>query len=253
MLGINLNAPIQYHSASFRYFKENEHHTKRVCADNVLLLVFEGVLKFQEDGKEYAIKPGQYHIQKQNSYQVGTVKSEMPKYLYVHFLGNECEMQNGILAFDGEFDIQKFMPLMEKLDETAHNNSTYIAQAAVFYQILSKLSLPELKENSAVKIAEFIEKNYYLQINLENIKNEFSFSKNHIINLFKKEYGITPIEYLIRTRINNALRKIEATSDSLEEIAYSCGFNDYPYFYKVFKNKVGVSPEVWRKQRRENI
>ncbi len=253
MLGINLNAPIKYISASFRYFKENEHHTKRVCADNVLLLVFEGVLKFQEDGKEYAIKPGQYHIQKQNSYQVGTVKSETPKYLYVHFLGEENEITNGVLSFDGEFDVQKFMPKLEKLDELAHNSATYIEQASVFYQILSDLSMPEIKVNSAVKIKEFIEKNYNHQINLEDIKTEFSFSKNHIINVFKKEFGLTPVEYLKKVRIKNALRKMEATSDSLEEIAYSCGFNDYPYFYKVFKKEFNISPEKWRKQKRENI
>lgn len=253
MSGINLNAPIKYLHASFRYFKKNEFHIKRICNDNVLLLVFDGVLKFQENGKDYQIKAGQYHIQTQKSFQEGVVKSEMPRYFYVHFLGEECSNTNNTILFSGNFDINKLMPFMEKLDELAHKNSTYIEQASVFYQMLSMLVEPKIKESFAHKIAEYIEKNHAFKFNLEDLKQEFSFSKNHLINIFKKEYGITPIEYLKKTRINNAIRKMEATSDSLEEIAYSCGFNDYPYFYKVFKKEMGVSPEKWRKKNRGNI
>ncbi len=249
MKGINLEKPIKYNSASFRYFKMKEHHITRLCHDNVLLLVFKGVLRFNENGVDYEIAPGQYHIQKQNSLQAGPQASDAPEYLYVHFFGEECDNEKGVLGFWGDFDIEKLMPLMIKLDELAHSQSTYISQSAVFYEILSILSKQKTKKNTANKIAAYIDKNYNKNITLEDIKKEFLFTKNHIINLFKREYNITPFEYLKKVRLNNALRKIEATSDSLEEIAYSCGFNDYPYFYKVFKKELKISPEKWRKQK----
>ena len=253
MQGINLNNPIKYLHASFRYFKENEHHTNRICPENVLLLVFDGVLRFREDGKDYEIFKGQYHVQKQNSLQQGIVKSDMPRYLYVHFYCDECSLENGALDFDGEFDVKRLMPLMERIDELSHNNATYIEQASVFYQILSELSLKKKKDGVATKVRDYIKNNYNKPVSLEDIKNEFSFSKNHIINLFKKEYGITPVDFLKKTRVNNAIRKMETTSDSFEEIAFSCGFNDYPYFYKAFRQEYGISPKAWRNKRRGNI
>ena len=78
-----MNNDIQYLFASLRYFDEKEYHVDRVCSDDVLLLVFEGVLRFSEDGVGYEIHPGEYHIQKHNSIQKGDRPSDSPKYLYV--------------------------------------------------------------------------------------------------------------------------------------------------------------------------
>lgn len=253
MEGINLEMPINYIGASFRYFKNKEHHTTRLCNDNVLLLVFKGVLRFNEDGVDYEITPGKYHIQKQKTYQSGPKESDEPEYLYVHFLGEECNSEKGVLQYQGDFDVEKLMPLMIKLDELAHNESTYISQTAVFYEILSMLSKQKTKKNTANKIAMFIEENSHTNISLEKLCKEFLFTKNHIINIFKREYNMTPFEYLKKVRLNNALRMMEATSLTLEEISYENGFNDYPYFYRVFKKEFGVSPEQWRKKRRGGI
>ena len=67
MEGINLERPITYKYASLRYFLEGEHHVSRLCRDDVLLLVFDGVLRFTEDGKPYEIHKGEYHIQRHGS------------------------------------------------------------------------------------------------------------------------------------------------------------------------------------------
>ena len=54
MLGVDLGKPMCCKYASFRFFEEKEHHITRFCTDNVLLLVFAGVLRFSEDGEEIA-------------------------------------------------------------------------------------------------------------------------------------------------------------------------------------------------------
>ena len=46
MQGIDLNKPIRYKTASLRFFKEGEHHISRRCPEDVLLLVYDGVLRF---------------------------------------------------------------------------------------------------------------------------------------------------------------------------------------------------------------
>ena len=86
MYGIDLDTSIQYLNASLRFFDIGEHHISRYCNDDILLLVFEGVLRFSEDGKQYEVSAGEYLIQQHGLYQGGERPSDAPKYLYIHFI-----------------------------------------------------------------------------------------------------------------------------------------------------------------------
>lgn len=68
MEGIDLNKPITYIHSSLRFFNEKEHHINRFCEENVLLLVYKGVLRFSENGIEHEVRPGEYYIQKAMTY-----------------------------------------------------------------------------------------------------------------------------------------------------------------------------------------
>lgn len=82
MRGIDLNKPITYQYASMRYFSPGERHITRFCMHDVLLMVFDGILRFNEDNTEYEVHAGEYHIQKSNSYQTGYVVSDSPKFIF---------------------------------------------------------------------------------------------------------------------------------------------------------------------------
>ncbi len=248
MRGIDLNQPLEYWDASFRYFKEQERHSTRTCVCDVLLLVFDGVLRFSEDGVEYELHPGQYHIQKKGSYQTGTQVSDAPKYLYLHFVGTWTE-EGSNLPFCGTFDLQELKPSMTALDELCHGGATKFEQLAQVYEIFAKLSQTPKPHTVANEIAGYLEE--VDDVSLQELSEHFHFSKNHIINLFKAEYGMTPVEYANDRKLRKAERLLEVTSDSVKQIADGCGFHDYAYFYKLFCRKHGVSPLKWRQARRK--
>ena len=249
MDGIDLNQPIQYLHSSFRYFKEGEHHIERLCADDVLLMVFEGVLRFSENGEHYELHPGDYHIQRHGSYQAGPLPSDRPKYLYVHFR-TIWGAGEDILAKQGKFDYPAFQAEMEALDRLSHEKAPLIAKAGLFYSLLAALRRPRPKDPRAEAIAAFIIKSLPRTPSLEALCKEFHFSKNHILNLFKKSYGLSPIAYANHKKLERAEYLMEVTSLSQEEIADSCGFGDYSHFYKQFLKRNGCAPEKWRHQRR---
>jgi YesN/AraC family two-component response regulator len=60
--------------------------------------------------------------------------------------------------------------------------------------------------------------------------------------------GITPIEYLQQTRIEAAKQLLEKTSQQMNEIIYSSGYNDAKAFRKVFKKSVGMTPTQYREK-----
>lgn len=252
MRGIDLNKPIFYKHSSLRFFEKNEYHINRVCNDDVLLLVYEGVLRFTENGKEYEITAGNYHIQQHGSEQIGHLPSDSPKYLYVHFIG-EWNDNNDTLNYCGEFDYVLFENLFKKMDRLAHGNHTLTERTAVFFDILSILyrnQIPIIKENA---MAEYMRDRFNEKITLEILSEKFNYSKNQIINIFKKDFSQTPIDYLNKIRIQKALYLLEVTSNTTESIAESCGFENYSHFYRLFVRQNGVSPTEWRLNRRLTI
>ena len=249
MLGIDLNKPIEYKYASLRYFRTGEHHVSRIYPYDVLLLIFDGVLRFTEDGIQYELGPGQYHIQKHNSVQSGEHPSDAPQYLYVHFTAEWTE-EASALPCDGVFDFYALKTVMEEMDSLSHDGAPYIIQAGKFYEILSKLHRNQPRDSLAGRIASYLEKECYQAITLEMLCQKFHFSKNHIINVFRKTYGMTPVAYANYLRIKKAEYLIEVTSDSLDRISAACGFQSYSHFYKLFVRKNQTSPESWRERKR---
>ena len=247
MTGINLDGHIIYKGASLRFFEKNERYVTRFCKDDVLLMVYDGILRFTEDGVDYEITPGKYFIHKHDTFQSGTNESDEPRYFFVHFSSTWSEEGN-VLPRSGDFDYLALRPYMERLDRLAHENSTYTEMCACFLEIMSLLYKKNEVVTTAGRIADYISVHFSEKITLELLSDEFHFSKNQIINIFKKKYSMTPIEYLSNIRIRNAQRLLEVTGKTAQSIALECGFNDYTAFYKLFVKYSGVSPERWRKK-----
>ena len=142
---------------------------------------------------------------------------------------------------------------MEELHTLNSTKAPHYMQAAKFYKLLSLLQPTKKAITLSDKIAEYLTNATTENISIEKLCEEFHFSKNHIINTFKQEYGMTPIIYLNELRLNHAEALIEATSNSLEQISLESGFQTYSHFYKMFLRRHGYSPEQWRKEIRAGL
>ena len=110
---LNMSVVPKYEYSSFRTFFKDEHHISRICNENVLLIVFSGVLRFEEDGKEVEIGAGEFYIQKAGLVQTGIRKSDLPRYYYIHFTSAEfCDeglSLKGIAKRKGVLSLQIFL------------------------------------------------------------------------------------------------------------------------------------------------
>ena len=75
-------------------------------------------------------------------------------------------------------------------------------------------------------------------------------SKQGLILAFKRSVGKTPIEYLNYVRLQNGKELLKNTDNSVGEIAELCGFSNVYYFSNIFKNHIGISPNMFRKNMR---
>lgn len=103
--------------------------------------------------------------------------------------------------------------------------------------------------NRLRKMLDFIQTHYMELIQIQQIADAASVSKRECLRCFNNVIGISPKQYTIDLRIQKASELLAESSLSLMEICESCGFQDQSYFVKVFREKIGISPGKWRKER----
>ena len=101
----------------------------------------------------------------------------------------------------------------------------------------------------ALDIAEYINANLHRKITLGELCRNFYMGETHLIEVFKAHYKTTPMNYVQRARMNNARYFIFNTDIEISKIAEMCGFTDYAYFAKVFKEHYGAPPRSYRKNK----
>ena len=95
-----------------------------------------------------------------------------------------------------------------------------------------------------------IEKEYAGEMTVQSLARELDVSPNYLISLFKKELQTTPNVYLRRVRLRQAARLLEATDQSVQEIASRVGIPDANYMIKLFRAQYGETPTVYRRKYR---
>lgn len=97
-------------------------------------------------------------------------------------------------------------------------------------------------------IKEYIENNYEKNITLSSLSDTFFVSPFHIAHLFKEKFDISPIQYLIKTRIKIASELLIQTGYTVFEISNLVGYPNANYFNIIFKRFTGMSPGKYRKK-----
>lgn len=92
------------------------------------------------------------------------------------------------------------------------------------------------------KMLSFIYENYAKSLALDDIAGAANVSRSEAGRCFQAYLGCSPIETLIRTRLQAAQRLLQETTLSVQEIAAACGFNSANYFSRQFRKQYGHSP-----------
>ncbi len=99
---------------------------------------------------------------------------------------------------------------------------------------------------SIAQSAAFIAENFSLELSVNDLAQQTGYSLYHYSRLFKEYMNYTPIQYLMRCRINHAKKALAETTLSAQEIMLNCGFNSYSYFFRVFKSMNSMTPNEYR-------
>lgn len=122
---------------------------------------------------------------------------------------------------------------------------------------LSYLTVPRLKEdalnpyeNELLDIVNYINDNHKSNINFHELANRYALSYSTFYRQFTALIKMSPIQYQLSLKINDAIQLISAGEKSLTAISQESGFFDVSHFSKAFKKYKGISPNEYIKKNR---
>lgn len=86
-------------------------------------------------------------------------------------------------------------------------------------------------------------------ITIDEIARHVGMNRSAFCSFFKKASGESYVTYLNRRRIDKVCERLIAGDTSVADIAYTCGFNNIPYFNRVFRRLTGISPNRYRSSK----
>jgi AraC-like DNA-binding protein len=102
----------------------------------------------------------------------------------------------------------------------------------------------------AVETALWIDANSRQQIDLDGAAAQAELSPFHFLRLFSGVLGVTPHQYLVRSRLRHAARLLADDDRSVTDVAYDVGFADLSNFVRTFHRAAGLSPRKFREASR---
>ena len=107
-----------------------------------------------------------------------------------------------------------------------------------------------LKAMPLIPAIAYMQAHYDEKNTLNELAGMVNFSTRHFNRLFQETYRMTPIQYLLRLRIERACKLLEEKVEmSVTDIAHVCGFNNSNYFTRVFRNEYGMAPTAYRESK----
>lgn len=126
-------------------------------------------------------------------------------------------------------------------------------------EILSKQNRPAMiavpnelnlkyRDTRVQAAVDFLKTNFQRKIALDEIAALVNISVEQFGRIFKSETGITPIDYLIRVRIEKASQLLKSSFLSVKQVMAAVGYNSKGHFAKHFKRRFGISPSEYKKR-----
>lgn len=227
--------------------------------DYYLIYLTSGSLIFSNGTETKRLSVGDVLILPPNSYYCQEYRDEQElNYLWVHFTGGQVE------EILNDYGILKF-PQINKTHSSNHLQTRFQRLFDCFVKkdfllerdlsaSLDKLLIEiaravinrEKPKISLSKSLNYINNNYNTQIKITDLAKMEALSMTRFNLHFKEQIGMPPTKYIINLRMASAKELLEESDLPIKQIGAMCGYDDYNFFAKTFKELFALSPKKYR-------
>lgn len=226
----------------------------------------KGQLSYVEDGIAYVtiknqqfIVPARYFIwipkNVPHKLKVSHSATQLHSIYFPEFLDVTNDFHNEFGIYPATDLIIAIIRFSEKWNKKSVNKTMeYFELIKSLYQIIAEkkesrlaLQLPFSENEQVIKVTLFIQGNYDKNLSLEVMTEKFNMSERTFTRWFKKELGISFVQYLKSVRILNAIELLLKTNLSIAEISNHVGYDSLSSFSNLFFTFTGKRPNEMRR------
>ena len=229
---------------------KNYSNTRGVCG--IVLAVSGKAVYLFADGTTQTLNAGEIALfSKECAYIIDNTNGDD----FAHYTVNFALCNHGKLTASASF----FKPGNTKMYAALCKDIISYYEAGNNLRALSSLytMLADIFENTAeqnldknkqiIKPAiDYITSDYSNEITLNLLAQKCMMSVTNFRRIFKTVYGVSPIEYLIKMRLDRAKQLLLHTTLTIGEISQLCGFSEVSYFSRTFKKRYNKTPLEYR-------
>jgi len=238
--------------------------------DYQLLYVASGKTHFYFDGKDREVTAGHMILfQPRQEQHYEYFAKDKPEVYWVHFTGGdvknilrryEIPLDNPVF-YSGSSSTYAYL-FKEMINELQTCRVGYQELLEMYLRqifLLVQRSRQERKPTVSSYIQEEMEyarryfnEHYNEPISIEEYAQSRGMSVSWFLRNFKQITTMSPMQYILSIRMNNAVSLLETTDYNITEISAIIGYDNPLYFSRIFRKQIGMSPSDFRKLRREN-
>ena len=234
-----------------------------------LLFVASGKTHFYIGGKEQIVTAGHMVLfQPKEEQHYEYFGEDRPEVYWVHFTGGA--VKEILRSYDIPLDehiffagtpaayTQLFKNMIEEFQtcKVGYKEMLEMNLRQLFLMIQrTRLEKPPLVTTAVQQEMDFARQYFHEHYNEPINIEEYAQSRHTSISLFmrnfKKVYGVSPKQYLLNIRMNNAQNLLETTDYTVAEIAAIVGYDNSLYFSRIYHKQKGQAPSDYRKRMKE--
>ncbi len=235
---------------------KNEYPQNRIVFNNSAL---SSELIYHFDGKSTVYFNGKVLETEENTIRF-LPKGEVREYIVDKHIRGECIdifFDTDIPLSDEAFVIKitgnpTIANLFKKLFAVwiSKNDGYYFECISLLYKIFAEMQkknyIPQNQYDLIKPAIEYVEENFLAnKISVPFLTDLCGISEAYLKKLFIKKFGMSPIKYIIRLKINHACDLLRSKRYSVTQVSEICGYDNVYFFSRQFKEYVGTSPSVF--------
>lgn len=238
-----------------------------------LLMVRDGIGMVEIEGRQEELQSGDFTLCGAGEPHRFRAKGELPVHTiacgFTHLkcrgLQENCFVHSNdrcvVHAGEGSQLLDEMLRMLQSIAETPQTNHeelcSYLSAAVVCLALKIHRAASERAEQMhyhlGIRTQMYLDRHYLENLTLDGIAQAMEVSKYHLDRVFLATVGCTPMQYITRRRLAHAQTLLTSTPQTVRHIAEQCGYTNYSYFIALFRRKVGITPQQYRKIAQGNM